>query len=513
MQIVTNSKEDLLKFKRGINLLEQMVSMTMGPLGKNVIIRRPNGKVHVTKDGVTVAKAVNSNDPIEQMGIDLVREVALNTLMEAGDGTTTATVLANALVESIERNKDNIKDVTKVKLELQQLTDEIIASIRSKSLDIKNNYDAIKAVATISANNDESIGEIIADAYKEIGFDGSLIVEESKKPNTYIDVAKGFYFERGYHTQHFLTDEAKLRVELEDPYILIYDKRIRNINEIYPVLKQVTPTGKPLVIICEDIDGSALSNLVINHKKGNINVATIISPGYALRRKQLLDDLALFSGGEFIDNEMGLALPNTTLSQLGRVKRIVIDNNGSTFISGAGKNELIQERVDILKEKLKDEDSAYKREKLEERIASLANGVGVIYAGGKSEVEMKETKDRIDDALHATKAALSEGVVDGGGVTLLNESLGIKVDSIAKEILQTATLVPYFKIYGENATINVHGNNPAINLKTGQTGKGIEIGVIDPTKVVVTTLKNAVSIATMYLTTAGLITQEEMMIS
>lgn len=511
MNIVTNRAEDLLKFKKGINTLERMVSLTMGPLGKNVIIRRANGKVHVSKDGVTVAKEVRSNDPIEQMGIDLVREVALNTLMEAGDGTTTATVLTNALVENIEKNRDQITDVTEVKKELQQLSEVVIQNVKDKSLDIKNNYEAIEAVATISANNDSVIGRFIADAYKEIGYDGSLIVEESKKPDTYIDVAKGFYMERGYHTQHFLTDESKLKVELEEPYILIYDKKINNIKEIYSVISEVAKVGKPLVIVCEDIEGTALSTLVLNHKKGLLSTATVITPGYGLRRKELLEDLALFSGGEFIDNDYGLSLANTKINQLGRAKKVVIDSNGTTFLGGAGKNKEIQERIDVLKAKLKEEDSAYKREKLTERIASLANGVGIIYAGGKSEVEMKETKDRIDDALHATKAALAEGVVNGGGVTLLNEALAIKETSVAANILKETMMTPFFKIYGD-AEFNIHGDNPAINLKTGQRGQGIEIGVIDPTKVVTTTLKNAVSIATMYLTTAGIITQTELMI-
>jgi len=511
MKIVSNNKEDLDKFKKGITTLEKMVSMTMGPLGKNVIIRRPNGKVHVTKDGVTVAKAVDSNDAIEQLGIDLVREAALNTLLEAGDGTTTSTVLANAFIENIGKFAQPNQDVTKLKNELLILTEEVITNIKAKAIDIKNNYEAIKAVATISANNDDFIGKLIADAYKEIGFDGSLIVEEAKGLETSVDVTKGYYFERGFPTQHFLTDKAKLRVELEDPYILIYDKKIRSVQEILPIMEEVVKVNKPLVLICEDIEGTALSTLVINHKKGLIRTAVALCPGYALRRKELLEDIAITTGGTFIDQEAGLILRNTRLSQLGIAEKVIIDGKSTIIVGGKGNSEKIEEKIKELKEKLSIETSSYKREKLQERIASLTSGIGVIYAGGASEVEMKETKDRIDDALHATKAALSDGVVDGGGVALLNEALKLaqkyteKTDAL--KIFVESAMVPFQKIYSKEAIFNLYGENEPVNLKTQEKGTGLKVGVIDPSKVVTTALKNAMSVATMYLTTGGVITQ------
>jgi chaperonin GroEL len=511
MKIVSKDTVYLEKFKRGITILEEMVSLTMGPLGKNVIIRRPNGKVHVTKDGVTVAKAVDSNDAVEQLGIDLVREVALNTLLEAGDGTTTATVLANAFVHASDEYMNTKDNVTDVKNELLKITEEVINNIKAQALDIKNNYEAIKAVATISANNDDNIGTLIADAYKEIGFDGTLIVEEAKGAETSIDVTKGYFFERGFPTQHFLTNKSKMKIELENPLILIYDKRIKFAAEVLSTLEIAVKNNQPVVFICEDMEGTALSSTLINHKNGLIKAAVAVTPGYALRRKEILEDIALVTGGTYIEQEAGLYLKNVKPQFLGTCEKIVIDAKSTVIVGGKGNQEKIQERVSELKEKLKEETSSYKKEKLTERIASLISGVGIIYAGGTSEVEMKETKDRIEDALHATKAALAEGVVDGGGVTLLNETLKYLTTSsnksIAAEIFSKGALKPFFKIYGEDAVIDVHGNNLAHNLKTGQRGKGIEIGVIDPVKVVTTTLKNAISIATMYLTTGGIITQ------
>jgi chaperonin GroEL len=508
MQIVTRERKDLNKLKKGIEDLASMVSLTMGPLGKNVIIRRPNGKVHVTKDGVTVAKAVNSNDAVEQMGIDLVREVALNTLLEAGDGTTTATVLANAFVQAIDKHTDSTTNVTTLKNELNELADKVITSVKEKALDIKNNYEAIKAVATISANNDDKIGKLIADAYEEIGYDGTLIVEEAKGSETSIEVTKGYYFERGFPTQHFITDKVKMRVELENPYILIFDKRIKNINQIMPIMQEVAKKNRPILFICEDIEGTALSTLVLNFKKQLIQAAVAVAPGYALRRKEILEDIALATGGTYIEQEAGLHLNTARLSHLGECEKVIIDNKSTVIVGGRGEEDKVQEKVKELKEKLKAELSSYKREKLTERIASLTSGIGVIFAGGNSEVEMKETKDRIDDALHATKAALSEGVVDGGGVTLLNEAMALSNLGLTTglKIFTEAIVKPFYTIY-ENYEINVHGNNQPLNLKTLERGKGIEVGVIDPVKVVTTSLKNAVSIATMYLTTAGLITQ------
>jgi chaperonin GroEL len=512
--IVTKEKEDLLKFKKGIETLAEVVATTMGPLGKNVIIRRPNGKVHVTKDGVTVAKAVQSNDPIEQMGIDLVREVALNTLLDAGDGTTTATILTNAFIEAIEKYRNEIEHVTKVKTEINELVEKVVEDIRSRSLDIKENIEAIKAVATISANNDLNIGELISDAFASIGTTGNIIVEEAKGEETYVRLSDGFFFERGYVSKAFLPNNSK-KIELENPYILIYDKRIDNVNQIAGILTQVfnEKNNRPLLIICESLEGSALSSVLVNHKKGILKAAAVIAPGYAARRLELLEDIALFTDGNFIDTQLGMTLSTAKLRDLGIAEKVIIDGNSTTIIGGKGDKEKINAKINELSESLKTEKSKYQREKLNERIASLSKGVGVIYVGGSSEVEMKESKDRIDDALHATKAALSEGVVDGGGITYLNAGLKIlkKPNNVAQKILMEALLRPVFNIYGEELEFEIYPFNEPMNLKTGVKGKGIEIGVIDPTKVSITALKNAASVATMYLTTGALITQSVML--
>lgn len=513
MYIVTDKEEDLQRLKKGIKTLATIVGTTLGPLGKNVIIRRPNGKVHVTKDGVTVAKDVQSNDPVEQMGIDLVREVSNNTLLEVGDGTTSATIIANAFIEAVEKRKNEIGDVTTLKTQINEIVEELIGIIKGQSLDIKNNYEATKAVATISANNDEFLGKLIADAVKEIGYKGNILIEDAKGEDTYVDITEGFYIERGIANRNFFKNKSDKRVEIENPYILFYDKRIDNIKQIANILSVAhkQKEARPIVIISETLEGSALKNVLFNHKNGALKAAAVVCPGYANRRLELLEDMALYTDGTFINTDEGMSLQTAKVTDLGIADKVVIEENSTIIVGGKGDPEKIKAKIKELELIHKDEKSKYKREKLEERIASLSDGVAVIHVGGSSEVEMKEAKDRIDDALQATKAALKEGVTDGGGVTLLNSILEYKTKyKLAYEILVEALTKPFFTIYGEEAVFNPHGSNITINLKTGNKGKGIEVGVIDPTKVVTTTLKNAVSIGTMYLTTAAIITQTDL---
>lgn len=513
MYIVTNKEEDLKRLRKGIKTLATIVGSTLGPLGKNVIIRRPNGKVHVTKDGVTVAKDVQSNDPIEQMGIDLVREVSNNTLLEVGDGTTTATIIANAFIEAVESRKKEIVDVTTLKTEINEIVEDLIGIIKNQSLDIKDNYEATKAVATISANNDEFLGKLIADAIKKIGYKGNILLEDAKGENTFVDITEGFYIERGISNRNFFKNKSDKRIEIENPYILFYDKRIDNIKQIANILTTVhkQKEARPLVIVSETLEGSALKNVLYNHKNGSLQIAAVVCPGYANRRIELLEDMALYTDGKFINTDEGMSLHTARITDLGIAEKVVIEENSTIIIGGRGNADTIKNKIKELEEVHKTEKSKYKREKLEERIASLSDGVAVIHVGGSSEVEMKEAKDRIDDALQATKAALKEGVTDGGGVTLLNTILEYKTKNrLAYEILVEALTRPFFTIYGEEVVFNPHGSNTTTNLKTKEKGKGISVGVIDPTKVVTTTLKNAVSIGTMYLTTAAIITQSEL---
>ncbi|WP_330444343.1 chaperonin GroEL [Flavobacterium sp. C4GT6] len=502
--------------KRGVDALANAVKVTLGPKGRNVIISKSFGGPTVTKDGVSVAKEVELEDPLENMGAQMVKEVASKTNDLAGDGTTTATVLAQAIVKEGLKNVAAGANPMDLKRGIDKAVEAIVANLSEQTKEVGSTTDKIKQVASISANNDESIGELIATAFGKVGKEGVITVEEAKGTDTYVDVVEGMQFDRGYLSAYFVTNSEKMEAELENPYILLYDKKVSSMKDLLPVLEPVAQSGKPLLIIAEDVDGEALATLVVNKLRGALKIAAVKAPGFGDRRKALLEDIAILTGGTVIAEERGYTLENATLDMLGTCEKVTIDKDNTTVVNGAGDAENIKNRVNQIKAQMESTTSDYDREKLQERLAKLAGGVAVLYVGAASEVEMKEKKDRVDDALHATRAAVEEGIVAGGGVALLrakavlaninadnaDEATGIQIVSRAVEA-PLRTIVENAGLEGSVVVSKVaEGTGDfGYNAKTDEYVDMLGAGVIDPKKVTRVALENAASVAGMILTT------------
>ncbi|WP_025124916.1 chaperonin GroEL [Myroides odoratimimus] len=502
--------------KRGVDALANAVKVTLGPKGRNVIIGKSFGAPTVTKDGVSVAKEVELENTLENMGAQMVKEVASKTNDLAGDGTTTATVLAQAIVKEGLKNVAAGANPMDLKRGIDKAVEIIVEDLKKQSQEVGGSMDKIKQVASISANNDDFIGELIAQAFEKVGKEGVITVEEAKGTETYVDVVEGMQFDRGYLSPYFVTNSEKMEVELDTPYILLYDKKVSSLKELLPVLEPIAQSGKPLLIIAEDVDGEALSTLVVNKLRGALKIAAVKAPGFGDRRKAMLEDIAILTGGVVISEEQGYTLENTTLEMLGTCKRVSIDKDNTTIVSGDGEAEMIKNRINQIKAQMETTTSDYDREKLQERLAKLAGGVAVLYVGAPSEVEMKEKKDRVDDALHATRAAVEEGIVAGGGVALLrakNTLVEIKAENADEEtgiaIIAKAVEAPLRTIV-ENAGLEgsvvvskvLEGKeNFGYNAKTNEYVDMLNAGVIDPKKVTRVALENAASVAGMILIT------------
>jgi chaperonin GroEL len=502
--------------KKGVDALANAVKVTLGPKGRNVIIGKAFGGPQITKDGVTVAKEIELEDALENMGAQMVKEVASKTNDLAGDGTTTATILAQAIV------KEGLKNVTAganpmdLKRGVDKAVEAIVGELNNNAETVGSSSDKIKQIASISANNDESIGSLITEAFEKVGKEGVITVEEAKGTDTYVDVVEGMQFDRGYLSPYFVTNSEKMEVDLESPYILLYDKKISAMKDLLPVLEPVAQSGKPLLVIAEDVDGEALATLVVNKLRGSLKIAAVKAPGFGDRRKAMLEDIAILTGGTVISEERGFTLENTTIEMLGSAERVTIDKDNTTIVNGSGEKENIEARVNQIKAQIETTTSDYDKEKLQERLAKLAGGVAVLYVGAASEVEMKEKKDRVDDALHATRAAVEEGIVAGGGVALLRSRKVL--EKITSENLDEATGIQIIsraieaplRIIVENA-----GGEGSVVVAKVMEGKGnfgydaksesyvdlLKQGIIDPKKVTRIALENAASVAGMILTT------------
>ncbi|WP_396211565.1 chaperonin GroEL [Flavobacterium sp.] len=502
--------------KRGVDALANAVKVTLGPKGRNVIIGKSFGGPNVTKDGVTVAKEIELKDPLENMGAQMVKEVASKTNDLAGDGTTTATVLAQAIVKEGLKNVAAGANPMDLKRGIDKAVEAIVKDLGKQAQEVGSSSEKIKQVASISANNDEVIGDLIATAFGKVGKEGVITVEEAKGTETYVDVVEGMQFDRGYLSPYFVTNPEKMNVELENPYILLYDKKVSSLKELLPVLEPVAQSGKPLLIIAEDVDGEALSTLVVNKLRGALKIAAVKAPGFGDRRKAMLEDIAILTGGTVIAEESGYTLENATLEMLGTAEKIAIDKDNTTIVNGAGNADLIKNRVNQIKGQMETTTSDYDKEKLQERLAKLAGGVAVLYVGAASEVEMKEKKDRVDDALHATRAAVEEGIVAGGGVALLraknalasikadnaDEATGIQivfraVESPLRTIVENAGLEGSVVV----AKVSEGKGDFGYNAKTDEYVDMLKAGIIDPKKVTRVALENAASVAGMILTT------------
>ena len=502
--------------KRGVDALANAVKVTLGPKGRNVIISKSFGAPTVTKDGVTVAKEVELADSLENMGAQMVKEVASKTNDLAGDGTTTATVLAQAIVREGLKNVAAGANPMDLKRGIDKAVKAIVNELAKQSQKVGDSIDKIRQVAAISANNDDTVGELIADAFKKVGKEGVITVEEAKGTDTYVDIVEGMQFDRGYLSPYFVTNSEKMIAELDNPFILLYDKKISTMKDLLPVLEPVAQSGKSLLIIAEDIDGEALATLVVNKLRGALRIAAVKAPGFGDRRKAMLEDIAILTGGTVIAEERGFTLENATIDMLGRAERVAIDKDNTSIVNGAGKSEDIQARVGQIKAQMEVTTSDYDKEKLQERLAKLAGGVAVLYVGAPSEVEMKEKKDRVDDALHATRAAVEEGIVPGGGVALLRARAvlsKIKTDNSDEitgiQIVNKAVEAPLRTIVenagGEGSVVIAKvlesRNSFGYNAKTEKYVDMYRAGIIDPKKVTRVALENAASVAGMILTT------------
>jgi chaperonin GroEL len=502
--------------KRGVDALANAVKVTLGPKGRNVIIGKSFGAPTVTKDGVSVAKEIELENPLENMGAQMVKEVASKTNDLAGDGTTTATVLAQAIVKEGLKNVAAGANPMDLKRGIDKAVEAIVADLAKQSQVVGSDSEKIKQIASISANNDEVIGELIATAFAKVGKEGVITVEEAKGTETYVDVVEGMQFDRGYLSPYFVTNSEKMEAELESPYILLYDKKVSSLKELLPILEPVAQTNKPLLIIAEDVDGEALSTLVVNKLRGALKIAAVKAPGFGDRRKAMLEDIATLTGGTVISEERGYTLENTTIDMLGTCAKVTIDKDNTTIVSGAGQADAIKNRVNQIKAQMEVTTSDYDKEKLQERLAKLAGGVAVLYVGAASEVEMKEKKDRVDDALHATRAAVEEGIVAGGGVALLrakkclaaitsdnaDEATGIQIVSRAIEA-PLRTIVENAGLEGSVVVAKVADGDKdfGYNAKTDEYVDMLKAGIIDPKKVTRVALENAASVSGMILTT------------
>ncbi|WP_271423529.1 chaperonin GroEL [Aequorivita sinensis] len=502
--------------KRGVDALANAVKVTLGPKGRNVIISKSFGAPQVTKDGVTVAKEVELEDALENMGAQMVKEVASKTNDLAGDGTTTATVLAQAIVKEGLKNVAAGANPMDLKRGIDKAVEAIVANLEKQTTKVGNSSEMIKQVASISANNDDVIGDLIAKAFGKVGKEGVITVEEAKGTETYVDVVEGMQFDRGYLSPYFVTDTEKMQTELENPMILLYDKKISSMKDLLPVLEPVAQQGKSLLIIAEDVDGEALATLVVNKLRGSLKIAAVKAPGFGDRRKAMLEDIAILTGGTVISEERGFTLENTTIDMLGSAENVTIDKDNTTIVNGAGETDNIKGRVNQIKAQIESTTSDYDKEKLQERLAKLAGGVAVLYVGAASEVEMKEKKDRVDDALHATRAAVEEGIVAGGGVALvraievlkkittdsLDETTGVNIVARAIE----APLRTIVENAGGEGSVVINKvlegkKNFGYDAKSDSYVDMIKAGIIDPKKVTRVALENAASVAGMILTT------------
>jgi chaperonin GroEL len=506
----------------GIDTLTHAVRVTLGPKGRNVLLDKSFGAPRITKDGVTVAKEIELEDKFENMGAQMVREVASKTSDQAGDGTTTATVLAHAIVREGAKAVAAGMNPMDLKRGVDLAVEAVVADLQKNSKTVTSNEE-IAQVGTISANGDVEIGRFIADAMKKVGNEGVITVEEAKSLETELEVVEGMQFDRGYISPYFVTNADKMRVEMEDPYILIYEKKLSGLQEVLPLLEAVVQASKPLLIIAEDIEGEALATLVVNKLRGGLKVAGVKAPGFGDRRKAMLEDIAILTGGAMVSADLGIKLENVTINMLGRSKRLMIDKENTTIVGGAGKKADIQARITQIKAQIEETTSDYDREKLQERLAKLAGGVAVLRVGGATEIEVKERKDRVDDAMHATRAAVEEGVLPGGGVALLRaikalERLKVHNDDqrTGIEIVKKAISWPARQIAinaGEDGSIVVgkilEKDTYAFgyDAQTGEYGNLVSKGIIDPTKVVRTALQDAASIAGLLITTEAMVAE------
>jgi chaperonin GroEL len=511
------------KLKKGVDSLANAVKATLGPKGRNVVIDKKFGAPQVTKDGVTVAKEIELKDPVENMGAQMVKEVASKTNDTAGDGTTTATVLAQGIINNGLRNVAAGANPMDIKRGIDKAVTTVVAELKKLSKEVGSDNDKIKQVATISANNDESIGSLIAEAMKVVGNDGVITVEEAKGTETEVKTVEGMQFDRGYLSPYFVTNAEKMTTELETPYILIHDKKISNMKDLLPVLEPVAQTGKPLLIIAEDVDGEALATLVVNKIRGSLKIAAVKAPGFGDRRKAMLEDIAILTGGTVISEERGFKMENTTIDMLGTCEKVEIDKDNTTIVNGAGTKDDIVARTNQIKAQIETTTSDYDKEKLQERLAKLAGGVAVLYVGAATEVEMKEKKDRVDDALAATRAAVEEGIIPGGGVAYiraaeaLDENSGVNEDEntgikIVKRAIEDPLRTIIENAGGEGAVIvqkvKEGKDDFGYNARTDKYESLLKSGVIDPTKVSRSALENAASIASMLLTTECVVADE-----
>ena len=502
--------------KRGVDALANAVKVTLGPKGRNVIISKSFGGPTVTKDGVTVAKEIELENPLENMGAQMVKEVASKTNDLAGDGTTTATVLAQAIVKEGLKNVAAGANPMDLKRGIDKAVEAITKDLENQTQEVGNSSEKIKQVASISANNDEIIGDLIAKAFGKVGKEGVITVEEAKGTDTYVDVVEGMQFDRGYLSPYFVTNSEKMTTDLESPYILLYDKKISAMKDLLPILEPVAQTGKPLLIIAEDVDGEALATLVVNKLRGALKIAAVKAPGFGDRRKAMLEDIAILTGGTVIAEERGFSLENVTIEQLGTAEKVAIDKDNTTVVNGAGEEDMIKNRINQIKSQIETTTSDYDKEKLQERLAKLAGGVAVLYVGAASEVEMKEKKDRVDDALHATRAAVEEGIVAGGGVALVRAKASLEKINSENADEATGIQIVTRAIESPLRTIveNAGGEGSVVISKVldGQKDFGydaksetyvdmLKAGIIDPKKVTRVALENAASVAGMILTT------------
>jgi chaperonin GroEL len=507
---------------RGIDILASAVRVTLGPKGRNVVLDKSYGAPRITKDGVTVAKEIELEDKFENMGAQMVREVASKTSDSAGDGTTTATVLAHAIVREGAKAVAAGMNPMDLKRGVDLAVEAVVADLQKHSKNVTSNEE-IAQVGTISANGDAEIGRFIADAMKKVGNEGVITVEEAKSLETELEVVEGMQFDRGYISPYFVTNAEKMRVEMEDPYILIYEKKLSGLQELLPLLEAVVQGGKPLVIIAEDVEGEALATLVVNKLRGGLKVAAVKAPGFGDRRKAMLEDIAILTGGTMVSSDLGIKLENVTVNMLGRAKKVMIDKENTTVVSGAGKKTDIQGRIAQIKAQIEETTSDYDREKLQERLAKLAGGVAVLRVGGATEVEVKERKDRVDDAMHATRAAVEEGILPGGGVALLRAGEVLKKirthnddQKTGVEIVRKALSWPARQIAinaGEDGSVvvgKILEKEQYVYGFDAQNGEYVNLmskGIIDPTKVVRAALQGAASVAGLLITTEAMVAE------
>ena len=514
------SDEARNKLYEGVRKLNDAVKVTMGPRGRNVLVQKSFGAPAITKDGVSVAKEVELKDTIENMGAGLVKEVASKTNDEAGDGTTTATVLAHSIFKEGLRNITAGANPVEVKRGMDKQAAAIIAELKSLSRKVTDKKE-IAQVATISANSDSAIGGLIADAMEKVGKDGVITVEEAKSIHDELNVVEGMQFDRGYLSPYFITNAEKMQVELSNPFILLFDKKITNLKDLLPVLEQIQKTGKPLLIIAEDIEGEALATLVVNKLRGVLNISAVKAPGFGDRRKAMLEDIVILTGGEVVSEELGRTLESATLNDLGQASSVIIDKDNTTIVNGAGEKSAIDARIIQIKAQIAETTSDYDKEKLQERLAKLSGGVAVIKVGAATETEMKEKKDRVDDALSATKAAVEEGIVIGGGAAFIKASTKVDLklsgdEAIGADIVRRALTAPLRQI-AENAGFDAgvvansvsvsKDDNYGFNAATGEYVDMFKAGIIDPVKVERVALQNAVSVASLLLTTEATISE------